>query len=399
MVNIRARMDPVFRDLHGGFFTEYQKLSAQGVTLMGWADPFYPDPSIPEHVKQATIQSIREGKSHYTVPIGTAEIRGEIAKKLKRFNGLDIDPETEICVSPGSDIALLFVMRPFLVPGEDEEVLVPDPGYALNFLNCRLAGGRCIRVPLSEASAFDLDIEELERRVTARTKLLLLTHPNNPTTRIYSRETLIRLANFIERHDLVALVDQAFEEQVFDGREYVTFASLEGMFGRTVTIFTLSKGMALCGFRVAYLVAARDLMDVYHGYACNMLSPANTFAQDGAIAALRDDAFVDDYKGEMERRRDFAYEIFNSIPKVRCLKPESSCFAWVNISNLGTSQDIVDYLIRDARVAVNPGPVFGECGEGYIRVVFGSLKNSDLCRRALLRIKESLTKLARQARS
>ena len=197
--------------------------------------------------------------AHYTHPVGDAELKAAIARKLARQNGLSVVPERNILITPGSDSGLLFAMMPFIEPGD--EVLVPDPSYPSNFLNPKLLGGKAVSVLLDEENGFRLTRAALEAALSPRTKMVLLTNPNNPTTTVFSREEMTMLAEFVIEHDLVAVVDQAFEDFLFDGREMVTLAALPGMWERTVTVCSVSKGMALSGVRVGYLVADDHIMD------------------------------------------------------------------------------------------------------------------------------------------
>jgi len=390
---IRKKMSPGFAKLKGGLFSSYHALGDAGVTLMGWADPFYPDPSIPPHVLEATIASIKTGfPSHYTMPIGDLELRREIAKKVKRVNGLDVVAEKNVVVTPGSDTGLYYAMVPFMTPGD--EVMVTDPSYPSNFSNPELMGGVTVRVPVREEDGYQFDVEEFRKRLTPKTKMVLLTHPNNPTTTVFRREKLEQLASFIIENDLVLVCDQAFENTIFDGVEFVTPASLPGMWERTVSVFSTSKGLGLSGFRVAYIVASDEIMDVLYGGAVNILGATNTAAQQGAIAAFRDASFMDEYNKIHERRRKIAFDTFNSIPKVSMLMPESGFYSWVNVSKLGKSSEVVDYLIRHARVAVNDGSNYGPNGEGYIRVIHGSLRDETQVVDALGRMKSALRRLA-----
>ncbi len=395
MNSIREKMDPNFADLKGGLFSNFKKLEKKGVTLMGWADPFTPDPAIPDHIKEATLKAVEEGNSHYMLPPGDFELREVIAQKLKDYNGLEVNPYKEIVVTPGSDTGLYYAIRPFIAPEEKEEVLIPDPSYPGNFKNVKLMGGIPVRVPLREGNKYQLEIEEFKKRVTNNTKMILLSHPNNPTTTVFDREHLEELAEFAVENDLIVVVDQAFEDVIFDDKEFVNIASLDNMWERTITVFSISKGMGLSGYRIGYIVACEEAMDVFYGGAVNILGTANTAATKGAIAGFKDYSFIEDYKKIYNKRRKMAYEIFNSIPEVSCLMPESGFLAWVNVSKLGSSAEIVKYLVEDARVAVNPGEEYGEQGAGHFRIVIGAFKDDNKVLNALERIKNSLTKLSR----
>ncbi|WP_041272771.1 pyridoxal phosphate-dependent aminotransferase [Desulfitobacterium hafniense] len=403
-MDIKTKMADGFKDLQGGLFATVSKadvgtalnaLIERGAALMCWADPFFPDPVIPEHVKKATLEAIDVGMgSHYTMPIGNGELKKEIAKKLKEYNKMEVDPDRNIIITPGSDSGLLFAMMPFICPGD--EVMVHEPSYPSNFLNPKLLGGVTIPVPLRAENNYQIDIEEFEKRLTPRTKMVLLTNPNNPTTTVFRRECLEKLAKFVVDNDLILVVDQAFEDSVFDDIEFVSAATLPGMWERTVSVFSISKGMSLSGYRVGYVVADDKIMDVMYGCAVNILGATNTASQMGAIAAISDRSFVKEYNKIFDKRRKVAYEVFNSIPGVSMAMPESSFLSWVNISKLGTSAEISKYIIEHANVVVNEGTPYGASGEGYLRVVHGCYKDDNVLYDALARIKKALTKLAEE---
>lgn len=295
MSNIIDKIDPAFSALPKVDFSAYVRATEeQGVAPMGWADSFYPDPCVPAHVIEAVKAALDAGKTHYTAPIGDRELRREVANKLRRFNGIDADPDREIIITPGSDTGLYHAIRPFIVAGRGDEVLIPDPSYGSNFVNIRLMGATPVSVPLKEENGFQLDVAEMEKRLTPNTRMVLMTHPNNPTTTVFSRENLLALRDFVVDNDLVVVVDQVFESTIFDDREFISLAALPGMWERCVTVFSTSKSMSLCGFRVAYNVACEAIMEVMHASAVYILGATNTFAQAGVVAALRDDAFIED---------------------------------------------------------------------------------------------------------
>jgi len=402
-MDIKKKMNNRFRDLEGGLFSEVTKadvgegagnLMAQGYDIMAWADPFFPDPSIPPSVTKTMIEAFKDGFSaHYTMPIGNSDLRRTIAKKLWEKNGIKADPSRNILITPGSDSGLIYAMMPFI--SEGDEVLIHDPSYPSNYLNSKLCGGVAVSVPLSEKNNWQLKIEEFEKRLTSKTKMVLITHPNNPTTTVFRRETLEQLCKFIVEHDLILVSDQAFEDFIYDGIEFVSPATLPGMWERTVSVFSISKGIGLSGFRVGYLVADDHIMDVLYGGAVNILGATNTAAQLGAITALEDDSILSENYRVFERRRRIAYDIFSTIPGVKVSIPESGFLSWLNISKLGTSAEVAAFILNEAKVLVNEGTPYGKYGEGYIRIVHGCFKDEEKARDAYIRIKEALTKLAK----
>lgn len=400
-MNMKSKMNDKFKDLQGGLFSEVTKadvgggiasLLEMGYAQMAWADPFYPDASIPDSVKKVMIDYIQQGEvSHYTMPIGSIELREEIAKKAKRINNLTIDPLRNVIITPGSDSGLLYAMMPYL--NEGDEVMVPDPSYPSNFLNPKLLGAVTVSVPLNQ-NTFQIDIDEFEKRVTSNTKMVLISHPNNPTAVVFDRTSIEALCAFVKKHNLILISDQAFEDLIYDNVEMISPASLPDMWERTITVCSISKGFGLSGFRVGYIIANDEAMDIYYGGAVNVLGATNTLSQLAAIAAFKDGSILQHNHDALLRRRDIAYEIFNSIPGVQAVKPQCAFLSWLNISKLGTSAEITQYLSDEAKVIINDGSFYGEHGEGYIRVIHGAIKDDEAAKEVFIRMKDALTKKA-----
>jgi aspartate/methionine/tyrosine aminotransferase len=403
-MSIKEKMGANFRTIEGGLFSKVAKadvgnafaeLEKQGITMLGWADPFYPDPALPDHIKKATVEAIETGfPCHYTMPIGNMELKKIIAARLGRKYGLKVDPARNILITPGSDVGLFYSMFPFIEPGD--EVLIPVPSYPNNVQDVLTQGGIVVPVPLKEEDNFQLVVEEFEKRRTDRTKLVVLTNPNNPTSTVFRRENMEKLAEWIVKNDLVCIVDQAFEDMVYDGIEMVSMASLPGMWERTVSVFSISKGMALSGYRVGYLVADDVVMDVLYGAAVSVIGATNTAAQCGAIAALSYPEFMEGYIEEYDRRRKKVYEIIEDTPGVSMLMPESAFLSWIRVSDLGDSSEICEYLLREAKVSVNDGKAYGGNGNEYIRVVHGCLKDENKVYDAFYRMSRAFAKLAKE---
>jgi aspartate/methionine/tyrosine aminotransferase len=404
MNTIKEKMNNQFASLKGGLFETVTKadvgegvgeLIKQGVDIMAWADPFFPDPSIPDSVKRAMIESLEEGfPSHYSMPIGKFELREAIARKIQRKTGLVLNPSRNIIVTPGSDSGLLYAMMPFIKPGD--EVLVPDPSYPSNFLNPKLLGGVTVPVPLYASNNWQLSVDELEARVTSKTKMLLLCHPNNPTTTVFRKETLKAIAEFVIKHDLILVCDQAFEDHIYDDIDFVAPATLEGMWKRTVTVCSISKGFGLSGFRIGYIYADDAIMDVLYGGAVNVLGAAATVTSIGAIVALDDQEFLEDVHIRLARRRDLVHEVFKDNPKIKVTKSESGFLTWIDVSRLGSSAEVVSYILENAKILVNEGTPYGEQGEGYIRIVTGCFLDDEKAITACRRINEALIALGKQ---
>ena len=401
---MKNKMNSRFRNLQGGLFSKVTKadvgensgkLMAQGYTFMSWADPFFPDPSLPESIQKVLINEINQGLiGHYTMPIGSLELRTIISQRLKKKYNVNLDPSRNILITPGSDSGLIYAMMPFLQEGD--EALVPDPSYPSNYLDVELCGGKAVHVPLSVENNFQFDIAEFEKRLTPHTKMVVITHPNNPTGTVFNRESIEALCQFIIKNDLILICDQAFEDHIYDNLEMIAPMSIEGMFERTVTVFSISKGLGLSGLRVGYLVSNDQFIDVYYGGAVNVLGATNTLAQKAAIAALKDESIINNYHQEFLQRRNDAYEILSSIPHVKAIKPESGILSWIDVSKLGTSEEVSAYLLNHSHVSVNEGTPYGYQGEGYLRIVHACFDNQEKAKEALLKIKQCLIQLAKE---
>jgi aspartate/methionine/tyrosine aminotransferase len=403
-MDISHRLSTNFKGIQGGLFLNVSKADVgdvagnfeqSGGANMAWADMFYPDPSIPESVKRATMNAIAGGfPAHYTMPIGLMALRKELAEHIRKRTGLPIDPSRNVIVAPGSDAALMFAMMMFINPGD--EVLIPEPAYPSNFTNTELLGGIAVAIPTYEEDGYRIHVEELEKRVTPRSKMVVLTHPNNPTTVVYRKDNLEELAQFIVRHDLILVCDQAFEDHVFDGIEFVSPCTLPGMWERTVTVYSMSKGYGLSGFRIGYIYADDHIMDHFYGAAVNVLGAPCTASTFGAIAALQDDSILPEYFSRLERRRKLAYDMLSTIPGVRMKPSESGILSWLDVSRLGSGAEVAAYLMAHAKVMVNDGAQYGKHGEGHIRIVTACFAKDEDAAVRFQWIRDALTSLAKE---
>lgn len=268
-------------------------------------------------------------------------------------------------------------------------MLIPSPSYPNNFLDVKIMGGVPVAVELDAADGYQLSRAQLEAKYTARTRMVLLTHPNNPTTTIYNRASLQALADFVQEHDLILVVDQAFEDYTF-GAECLTPAALPGMFERTVTVFSFSKGMGLSGMRVGYIVCSDQIMDSMYANAVGVIGATSTSGQKAALAALEHPEFMQEFARAYEVRRRKAYEILNCVPGVHMALPESGFLGWIDVSELGNSTEIAQYLVTHARVSLNDGVNYGPGGAGHLRIVLGVYKDDQKVIDALERIRDAL---------
>lgn len=391
MFNPRELMNKVYKDKtsRGSSFAFQQDLKDKPAA-MNWADPYRPDDTVPPHVKEAVIKSLNSNAAHYCFPSGDLQLREAFAKYVRTKTGVNVDARKNIIVTNGSDTSFVYTMLPFMEPGECNEIMMPIPSYAHNFTVPPLVGGKSIKIPTKPENDFDLDIEEFEKRVNPKTKMVIFTNPNNPTGTVYTRSTMEKVADFCKRHNLICVVDQCFEDSVFNGYEYTHMMTLPGMFERTITINSISKNMGLCGFRVAFVVAPEEITDVLESVAVIFLGATNTMAQAGILAALEDTQFVEDMRQEWMARAKILGEILDTIPHIKYVKPQSGFFFWVDISHYGTDQEIVRYLAENANLLVSTGGGFED--PTHIRIIYGALQDRQECIDAIKRMKDALEK-------
>ena len=393
MLNI----DPSWRTISSPDFTPYDRLDPERSILLNGADLFSPKPCLPAHVIEATKRALDEGRTHYSLANGYAEpeLRAALVRKLHDFNGLDVDPERELLVVPSSAMGLYLGIRVCIRPNQGDEVLNIEPGFSENVNDVVQVGAVNVPVPVREETGFHLDLDVLESKITERTRCIVLTNPNNPTGTVYTRDELEGLADILTRHNLIAVVDQDFERQVYD-TDYVTFATLPGMRERTISVFGTSKDMGLTGFRVGYMVVPEELFGILKIAIFNMHGPTNTFAQIGAAAAFDDPRYADEWVELMRARRAWEQAVLDAIPGVRCPFPEGGFYFWANVSQLGTSEEVGDWLIDDAQIGIGLGTWFSPLGEGFVRIMYGAVPEEDTYHEAIRRIDASLRRLGKR---
>ncbi|MCD6568514.1 MAG: aminotransferase class I/II-fold pyridoxal phosphate-dependent enzyme [Dehalococcoidia bacterium] len=333
-----------------------------------------PDFVTPWHIRDAGMRSLEEGRTSYTSNSGMIELREEVVRYLKLHHGVSYDPASEILITVGTSEALDLFARAILDPGD--EMAIPDPYYVAYPANIVLSGGVPLRIPTREENNFVVKASDIEARVTARTKAILIGYPSNPTGAVASRRELEDIALLAEKDDLLVVSDEIYARLVY-GMEYTSFPSLPGMKERTVLIGGLSKSHAMTGWRIGYVAARQEIIQAVtkiHQYT--MLS-APTMAQMAAIEALRNgDEDVKQMDQEYNRRRRTIVKGLREIG-LTCFEPRGAFYAFPSINITGmTSEEFSERLIEEEKVAVVPGSAFGECGEGFVRCSYAASLSS-----------------------
>lgn len=330
-----------------------------------------PDFDTPEFIRDAAKLALDQGYTRYPPAKGFADLRQAIAAKLKRENNIIADPATEIYVAVGAMQVIFNTCLHLLNKGD--EVIVVDPGYDY-YSQIRLFGGVPVAVPTHESNRFKVDPADIEAAITNKTKMMIINTPSNPTGAIFDEAILREIARMALEQDLIVLSDEPYEHILFDGHRHISIGSFEGMAERTISAYTLSKSYAMTGWRVGYTVAPPAIVDEMEKLMEHMVSGVTAVAQRAALSAIaapRD--CVREMVATYDKRRQIVYEGLNAVDGIKCLKPESTFYAFPNIKSLGLSSwDLAKYLLKEHKVAVVPGSIFGKAGEGYVRLSFAA---------------------------
>ena len=337
------------------------------VLSLGPGEPDFPAPA----PIVALTKKFANQCNHYSPPGGRKELREAIAKKLKRDNGIDADPEN-VVVTCGSQEALLIAAACTL--DVSEQVIIPDPGYMGFVPAFELVSASPHFVPLREEDGFAFDPDEVERAIDPKkTKVLMLNTPANPTGTVLSKKILEQLADIAIEHDLYIFSDEAYEKIIYDDAKHVSIGSLNGMDERVVTFQSFSKTYAMCGYRVGYVAAPPALADAMKTTHNDTSICAPTISQLVATKALSLPAkYTDAMVREYDRRRKLIVKRLNEMD-LRTLMPKGAFYTFSHIKQLGVgSRKFAHDLLTKAKVAVVPGTDFGRNGDGYIRCSYAT---------------------------
>jgi aspartate/methionine/tyrosine aminotransferase len=328
----------------------------------------------PQHIKDAAKKMLDSPDAASYVDLrGLSELRRSIADKLKEQNSIDADPDDQIVVTVGAHAAILATMLALINPGD--EILVEDPGWITYTHSIHLAGGVPVPVPLVEKKGWKLSHEEMEKRIGPKTKMIVINNPHNPTGRVLTKDDIEEIIEVAKNHELLILVDEAFENYVYDGLKHYSIASFPGMAERTITIQTTSKLFNMYGWRLGWVTGSKEIIQQMAIAHSHMVACATSFVQAGAIAALNQKPVLglggmtlSELRSEYTKRRDAMVDGLNRIPGISCVKGNGGYHAFPNFSAFGmSSAEMYDYLLEKARVHTTPGGEFGAVGEGHLR--------------------------------
>ena len=334
-----------------------------------------PDFDTPWHVSRAAVTALENGQTHYTSNLGTPELRQSIAAYLKRRFNAPYDWRRQILVTVGVSEAIDLAIRAVTSPGD--EILYHEPCFVSYAATIRLAHGTPVAVETRVEDAFRLTVEALERKVTSRTKALLLNFPCNPTGATLTRADMKAIAKFVLKHDLLLLADEVYSELIYPPKGSVarpmSFASMPELKDHLVLLNGFSKSWAMTGYRLGYACGPHDVVDAMmkiHQYG---IMSAPTLSQAAGVEAMdHGDEDVARMRAEYRRRRDFLVAALNAAG-LKTLLPAGAFYLFTDITSTGlTSQEFAVRLLEEKSVACVPGSAFGACGEGFVRLSYAT---------------------------
>ncbi len=329
-----------------------------------------PDFDTPAHIKEAAKQALDAGATHYGPSAGLPELREAIAKHIAETRGVPVSPD-EVVVTPGAKPIMFFTILALV--GEGDEVIHPNPGFPIYESVINFVGGVPVPIPLREESGFGFDLELFERRVSSKTRLIIINSPENPTGGVLDRRQIERIAAIAAARHIPVLSDEIYRQFLYEG-EFVSMMGMPGMREHTILLDGFSKSYAMTGWRLGYGVMPPPLAEHVARLMVNSASCTASFVQLAGIAALQGDQTpVARMVAEFKRRRDLLVDGLNRLPGVRCARPGGAFYVFPNITATGRpSGEVAERILNEAGVALLSGTAFGAHGEGYLRLSYAN---------------------------
>jgi aspartate/methionine/tyrosine aminotransferase len=329
-----------------------------------------PDFDTPAHIVEAAERALHEGKTHYVAAAGIPELLEAVPQFLERFGRMQCTPQ-QVVVSPGAKPIMYYTITALCQQGD--EVIYPDPGFPMYESITNFVGAKAVPIPLREENEFRMDPDELESLVTDRTRLIILSSPENPCGSALTKEDCERIAEIAMSKDIMVLTDEVYWAIRYDGK-HVSVLDIDGMAERTILLDGWSKTFAMTGWRLGFGVFPEPLVEPVTRLVINTVSCTAAFTQHAAVAALTGPwEPVEAMVAEFRKRRDVMVEGLNGIPGISCVEPGGAFYCFPNITRLGASSKTVeDHFLQSAGVAGVSGTAFGRGGEGYLRLSYAN---------------------------
>ncbi len=373
MIHLSDRMSRLGTETAFEVLVRARALEAQGHNVVH-LEIGEPDFDTPDNIRKAGADAIWNGFTHYGPSFGLPQLREAIAEESAQIRGVPCRPE-EVVVTPGAKPIMFFAI--LALAQEGDEVVYPNPGFPIYESVIKFAGATPVPSPLHEHLDFRLDVEELKRAVSSKTRLLILNSPQNPTGSVLTRDDLKTIAELAVEHDFIVLADEIYRRILYSG-EHVSIQSFPGMKDRTIILDGFSKTYAMTGWRLGYGIMPEELARQFALLHVNSNSCTASFTQIAGVEAVRGpQARPNEFLEEFRRRRDAIAVGLNDIPGITCKEPQGAFYVFPNVKSSGvSSKDLANRLLQEAHVACLAGSDFGAHGEGYLRFSYAnSLEN------------------------
>jgi len=348
-----------------------------------------PDFDTPANIINAAVEALHNGYTHYTPANGLPPLRQAIAEEVSRTRDIAVHPD-QVVVVPGGKPIMFFTLLALCEAGD--EVIYPNPGFPIYESMINFVGARPVPIRLSMDKGFSFDLDEFRRLVTDRTRLIILNSPANPTGGVLSADDLAQVAEIALARQIPVLADEIYSHILYDG-VFASIATIPGMEDLTIILDGYSKTYAMTGWRMGYGVMPIELAQQITKLMVNSNSCTAAFAQMAGIEALKGPQAASlEMVAAFRRRRDLIVAGLNEIPGFRCLLPKGAFYVFPNIEGTGkSSQELADYLLKDAGVALLSGTCFGVYGEGFLRLSYANSEAN--ITKALAWIKDAVARL------
>jgi aspartate aminotransferase len=331
-----------------------------------------PDFETPAHIKEAGIKAIRDNYTHYSPSAGIVELRDVVAEYAAKLRRVEPFARENVVIAPGAKPVIWNILSAILNPGD--EFIYFDPAYPAYASCASYLGASVLAIPLYESKNWAMDIDELERRVSSKTKAVMINSPHNPTGGVLPMSDLERIAEMAQRHDFLIITDEIYSRNYYLNHEFESIVALDGMRDRTIIVDGFSKAYAMTGWRLGYAIMPEALAKIVTLFNNNTFSCVATFVQQAGISALLGpDEPVREMNDLFRQRRDRLVNGLNKISGISCTMPEGAFYAFPNVSKV-TSDDkaLAAYMLQEAGVACLGGSAFGAAGKGYLRFSYAA---------------------------
>jgi aspartate aminotransferase len=389
MIRFAQRMNRLGTETAFVVLAKARALEAQGKSIIH-LEIGEPDFDTPVNIRNAAKKALDQGFTHYGPSPGLPQARAAIARYISKTRNIDVAPDN-VVITPGGKPILFYALMALL--DEGDEAIYPNPGFPIYESVIQFLGAKAVPLRLREENHFRVNVDDLQKLITKKTRLLILNSPQNPTGGILTRDDLRAIAELAVKHDLVVLSDEIYDRIVYDGFTPDSIISMPGMKERTIILDGFSKTFAMTGWRLGYGVMPEDLATQISKLQTNCTSCTTTFSQIAGIEALEGNpdalnAMVEEFR----KRRDLIVDGLNAIEGITCHRPGGAFYVFPNITGTGRgSKELEEFLLNEAGVACLSGTAFGKYGDGYLR--FSYANSMPLIEQALDRIDRALRRV------